>query len=154
MGGLGSNRWGPYQRKTTVEESLTLETTAFCQIPAGNNMDVSWGDNQIKAKRTVEGLMVAYAATNTGNVVCEEICLELNDQSNRWYWICPECSRHVTKLHKPFDKLHFRCRHCHNLTYRSIQERRKYQSLARRLAQGTSVSPKHMERFLLSDWGR
>ncbi len=155
MGGWGSSRWGAYRRKKTVEESLTLEAATFCQIPAGALLNANWGDdNHIKAKRTEEGLFVAYAASKTGEVVGEGFVLTFNNKSNRWYWICPDCSRRVTKLHKPYNKLRFRCRHCHNLTYRSVQERRKYQSLARRLAEGTGVSAEYMERFLQSDWWR
>ena len=43
-------------------------------------------------------------------------------------------------LYKPQTKTYFRCRLCHGLTYRSVQERRKYQGLARILATGSNVS--------------
>lgn len=155
MGGWGSNRWGAYQRKARIEESLALETTAFCRVPVGSMLNVSWGkENHIKAKRTENGVFLGYKSAKTDEVVGEALEIVFNSKSNRWYWVCPDCCRSVTKLHKPFDKLLFRCRHCHNLTYKSVQERRKYQSLARYLAKGTDLTPKQMERFLHSDWGR
>ena len=155
MGGWGSNRWGTYRRKTRISEALWLEAAAFYDIPPGAILDINWGKaNQIKAKRTEKGLFIAYAAAKIDELVMEALTLTFNNRSNRWYWCCPDCSRHVTKLHKPFNKLLFRCRHCHNLTYRSVQERRKYQSLARSLAEGTGLTPKQMEQFLQSDWGQ
>ena len=84
-----SNRWGIYRRKTRVEESLALETAAYCHIPAGTVLNANWGeDNQIKVKRTGRGLFLAHSAAKSDEVVAEALILTFNNKSNRWYWIC------------------------------------------------------------------
>ena len=148
MGGWGSNRWGTYERKSRVEEALTLESAEFCKIPPGTILQINWGRKyRSKAKRINDGLFVTYNAKKENETIAETIPLIFNNRSNRWYWNCPDCASSITKLYLPPGKWNFRCRHCHNLTYRSIQERRKYQSLARLLAKGTDIPPKQMERF-------
>jgi hypothetical protein len=42
-----------------------------------------------------------------------------NDAIQQWF-LCA-CGRRVAKLYLPPAKVDFRCRHCHNLTYRSAQ---------------------------------
>jgi hypothetical protein len=39
----------------------------------------------------------------------------------RWWFLCPKCSRRVSRLYKPSSSYCFFCRHCHNLTYESTQ---------------------------------
>lgn len=39
----------------------------------------------------------------------------------RWWFQCPECMKRCVKLYKPPDAV-FRCRQCHNLTYRSCNQ--------------------------------
>ena len=46
--------------------------------------------------------------------------------SGRRYWaLCPRCWRRCGKLYLPSGGVHFRCRRCYNLTYRSCNESRK-----------------------------
>ena len=58
----------------------------------------------------------------------------------RWWFICPlvingrACKRRVGKLHLPPGARYFGCRDCHQLTYTSCQESRKWDGLARLLA--------------------
>lgn len=42
----------------------------------------------------------------------------------RWWFICPGCGKRVGILYRPRRDQPFLCRHCHNLTYTSAQERR------------------------------
>lgn len=39
----------------------------------------------------------------------------------RYWFICPYCKRRVGTLYKPKNEIRFKCRHCHNLTYKSTQ---------------------------------
>src|ERR1700752_756039 len=39
----------------------------------------------------------------------------------RWWFLCPKCSKRVSRLHRPVGRLEFFCRHCHDLTYESAQ---------------------------------
>jgi hypothetical protein len=49
----------------------------------------------------------------------------------RWWFVCPlvvndrPCNRRVGKLYLPPVARYFGCRHCHELTYRSVQEHDK-----------------------------
>ena len=58
----------------------------------------------------------------------------------RWWFICPlivggrPCGRRVAKLYLPPGGRYFGCRHCHDLTYTSSQESRKYAGLFRHIA--------------------
>ena len=43
----------------------------------------------------------------------------------RWWFLCSRCERRVSRLHVPTRGLfHFLCRHCHYLTYESVQASR------------------------------
>jgi hypothetical protein len=59
----------------------------------------------------------------------------------RWWFTCPlvaddvPCDRRVGKLYLPPGGRYFGCRHCHRLTYTSCQESRKYDGVARLLAE-------------------
>lgn len=39
----------------------------------------------------------------------------------RYWFICPHCKRRVGTLYSPRLERYFKCRHCHNLTYKSAQ---------------------------------
>jgi hypothetical protein len=63
----------------------------------------------------------------------------------RWWFVCPlgvdgrPCGRRVGKLYLPPAGRYFGCRHCHGLTYTSCQDRRRFDSLYRRLAREAGV---------------
>jgi hypothetical protein len=75
----------------------------------------------------------------------------------RWWFLCPlivkgrPCNRRVGKLYLPPRAHYFGCRHCHELTYRSCQESRKYDSLyrliAREMGEETTTVKRLMRRF-------
>jgi hypothetical protein len=48
-----------------------------------------------------------------------------------YYLSCPNCGKRVEKLYRPLEETYFWCRKCHNLTYRSSQERYKLVRLNR-----------------------
>jgi hypothetical protein len=72
----------------------------------------------------------------------------------RWWFLCPlladgwPCLRRVGKLYLPPGAWYFGCRQCHDLTYTSCQESRKYQGLFRVLATGTGMSPADVRRIM------
>ena len=144
MGGLGSTRWGDYKRKWRVEECLALDVTEFLDMPAGTTMKVSWGNNELGAIRTEDALKIRYQLMANEQFVQEQIKLGYNTKSHRCYWTCPGCSRQVNRLYKPMDAQLFRCRHCHDLTYRCVQERRKHTGMAKHMASISELS--------VSDW--
>lgn len=53
----------------------------------------------------------------------------------RWWFICPlevngiPCNKRVGTLYLPPHSEYFGCRHCHELTYTSVKENHKYDSL-------------------------
>lgn len=48
-----------------------------------------------------------------------------NYGGDRWWFLCPQCNRRVTRLHLPSDAYRFFCRDCHNLSYESAQSSHK-----------------------------
>jgi len=52
----------------------------------------------------------------------------------RFWFICPDCHRRVAILYRPRYSSFFLCRHCHDLTYQSTQNRRTFfEPFAKRL---------------------
>ena len=52
----------------------------------------------------------------------------------RYWFLCPSCSKRVGKLYAPLSADEFKCRYCHNLTYKSTQNHnQRVDSLSRQL---------------------
>ncbi len=52
----------------------------------------------------------------------------------RYWFLCPACSKRVGKLYASLSANEFKCRHCHNLTYRSSQtHNQRVNSLSKQL---------------------
>ena len=67
------------------------------------------------------------------------------------YWMrCPACGRRCGKLHLPRGAQRFACRTCHDLTYTSCQESRKFDSLYRGIAKQMGTNPATIKRLLNS----
>ena len=154
MGGFNSNRWGDYKRKVRVEECISIDVNDLLIVIDHSCLKSCSSCNINSPIGTGNSGYLTCEIRDTLGKVGEVIKIVYSERSFRWYWICPYCERHVTKLYIPKGKRRMKCRHCHNLTYRSIQERRKYQSLSRMLVKGTDIPPKQMEKFLQSDWGK
>jgi hypothetical protein len=56
----------------------------------------------------------------------------------------------VGELHLPPHGRYFGCRHCHDLTYTSCQESRKYDRVWRMLAESTGYDPAVVKRAMNS----
>ncbi|MBX2992122.1 MAG: hypothetical protein KF749_13280 [Bacteroidetes bacterium] len=57
-----------------------------------------------------------------------------NFGGERFWFMCPRCSRRCAKLYLPSGAIHFRCRVCYNLTYESSNESHKFDGLFRHIA--------------------
>ena len=147
MGGYGSNRWGAYKRKLRVTECLRLSIPDLVVLEANTKVVISWNTvYYLGIYRTQNRVLLVYQGENRLNE-----SVQIVDHLGKVYGCCTGCNRRVLYLYKPPNKSLFRCRSCHNLTYRSVQERRKYQGLARLLAVGSGMPVNQFERFL-SSW--
>jgi hypothetical protein len=152
MGGLGSGSWYRHDRKSTVEESLTLAMQefggrifpraagTFTWTWSGGNKSsigyrVTWGDQPI--------VTLHYCWRDSENV---KIPIRLqttptNFTGKRWWFTCPlivdevSCKRRVGKVYLPPGSKYFGCRQCHNLTYRSCQEAHQMERMFSRLGE-------------------
>jgi hypothetical protein len=139
MGGIGSGSWYRFDKKSTVEESLTLamrdfrgrlhprSSGTFVWTRAGGRKSslgyrVAWGDEPI--------ITLHYRWRDSEDV---EIPIHLQSTptqfgGERWWFSCPlavrgvACDRRAGKLYLPPGSRYFGCRRGHDLTYRSSQE--------------------------------
>jgi hypothetical protein len=128
--GAGALRW---------TNSVTGEQTAS----AGYSREVS-GD------RVILRLRYTVSRRDGGRIdIDKPIVLQTTPSAvgdRRWWFTCPlimngrACGRRVGKLYLPLGARYFGCRHCHDLTYTSCQESRRYDRLFRNLANETGVN--------------
>jgi len=138
VGGFGSGNWYRFDKKSTVEESLTVamrdfririhphSSGAFTWTWAGGNKSsigyfVTWGDPPT--------ITLHYRWRDS-----EDVRIPVHLQTTptqfggeRWWFTCPlivggvACNRRAGKLHLPPGAKYFGCRKCHDLTYVSGQ---------------------------------
>lgn len=131
MGGIGSTRWDDHEKKTTVEESLQLDIRLFRALerPSGS---VRWHYRDGTERAAIEyrmpsgadGVLIRYSK---GQQPVEEVLRFQTTRPHfggvrRWFR-CPVCGRRAVKLYLPPRESRFACRHCHELTYESVQLR-------------------------------
>lgn len=117
---------------------------------------VEWGGGcRAELEREPGALRMIYAAGD-GQRFNERFELAKDERSHRWRFTCPGCDRGAYKLYKAPGSALFRCRRCHGLTYASVQERRRYEGLAKSVARhsGGGMHWKHIERYLIHGWGK
>lgn len=150
MGGIGSGNWYRFDRKSTVEESLTLAVRDFrgrlyphssgtftwtCAGVSRSSVGyrVTWGNHPV--------ITLEYRCRNNEDV---QIPIHLQTTptqfgGERWWFTCPlivdgvACNRRAGKLHLPPGAKYFGCRKCHDLTYRSCQEAHQEERLFDRI---------------------
>lgn len=151
MGGLGSGHFWK-QRKSTVEESLTLAMSDLRgRIVDGMAQNLTWTASD-GGKSSI-----GYRVADVGGVWVVTLHYRWNDRDDveipivlrptathfggrRWWFTCPlivdgvACRRRVGKLHLPPGAKYFGCRTCHRLTYRSSQQAHQQERLAGTLA--------------------
>ena len=142
MGGYGSGQWR-LAKKTTVEESLTLDASKL--VRDGSVTDDGQTVGLLRwcsSEETVASASIRSAALDRdrieltlsyrvggedGGPVTMSVMLEATTMAvggRRWWMRCL-CGHRVAKLYLPPGKMRFGCRHCHDLTYRSAQEHDK-----------------------------
>ena len=143
MGGSGSGEWARLNTKPLVEDCLVLDVNRLARdrvlVPwrAGviNWCNTHTGENYASVNYTSVldddsrlALLLRYAHPN-GQIIADMIRLQTTPQhfgGCRWWFKCPlteerkQCGRRVGRLY--LLNRHFACRHCLNLTYRSVQE--------------------------------
>lgn len=158
MGGYGSgqHRYG----KTTVEDCLSLPSgliakhsrdflkgelkewdkylggTGSVHWTRGERESVSIG-YELQEDNGRYTVILKYDAKGLGSVK-ESVKMEstrLASGGLRWWFRCPGCGKRVGILYCRYAL--FRCRGCHELTYRSCQESHKYDGIYRSLATQT-----------------
>jgi hypothetical protein len=176
MGGSGSGRWGWHDKKTTVEECLTLSAGKLARdgiIAESPGSGWLWWSNTATGAQTasagysreIDGdsvvLRLRYTVTRRdgGSAGIEEpIRLQTTPSAvgrRRWWLTCPlivngrSCGRRVGKLYLPPGARYFGCRDCHDLTYASCQESHRYDRLFGRLARETGVD-EHLVKAMFS----
>lgn len=150
MGGYGSSRWGWYTPKRTVESGLTLSVfrvvgTIFprealdqremkCGILTWTNTRTGQrlADIWCLLLHDPTRLELQYTHTTVGGVrrshayAIRITTTPCNYGGVRYWFECPDCGRRAGKLYLPGSPGRFACRKCHNLTYASSQDERKY----------------------------
>jgi hypothetical protein len=77
----------------------------------------------------------------------------------RWWFLCPlgvngvPCGRRVGKLYLPPAAGYYGCRHCHDLTYASCREDRRFDTVLRAVAGAIGCSPTEAQLTLLDPPG-
>jgi hypothetical protein len=70
----------------------------------------------------------------------------------RWWFLCPKCSRRVSRLYKPSQAYCFFCRHCHDLTYESAQlSGTKMRKVVQATARKVDTTTREVRRWILLD---
>jgi hypothetical protein len=159
--GSGSHyHWWRSSKKTTVEECLRLDANRWMRegiLKMGSQRSGSWhwtyNDGRecsiSFAVTMLDGgdprLYLSYAWTRSSTGEKESLDYQVDLEATRpqfgglrWWFVCPllvhgqACHRRVAKLYLPPGSRYFGCRHCHDLTYTSAQERDKRVDALRR----------------------
>jgi hypothetical protein len=124
MGEAGTRR----RRKLTVEECMILDSQYLAKkaLLAGFPIENFQGNPSIEI-----GIRHSVSKMEGPKTIDMQISLNATRTSFgalRWWFICPilkngnSCKRRVGKLYLPPGASSFGCRHCHDLTYRSVRE--------------------------------
>ena len=166
MGGFGSGNWYRFEKKSTVEDSLTLGIREFRERlypDSSGTFTWTWASgNKSSIGYRITGddeptITLNYRRQDSEDV---EIPIRLqttptNFGGERWWFICPlivngvVCNRRVGKLYLPPGARYFGCRKCHDLTYRSSQEAHQAERLFTGLGRDLGLDPE-ISRLLAS----
>jgi hypothetical protein len=182
MGGSGSgNHYHGWRssKKTTVEACRQLDANRWMRegvLKAGVRHLGSWAwysDAQRTQRTSAIGYEVntvtdepyvrlTYTFTERGQDIAYRIPLSVTRPrfgGLRWWFICPlscrgrPCGRRVGKLYLPAGADYYGCRHCHNLTYASVQQHDKRVDALRRNPELVARLMQNLEHATLSDLG-
>jgi hypothetical protein len=161
-GSGNSYHWWRSDKKTVVEDCLRLDANRWMregilkanhfafgsrrwEYHSGHCFSVSYELNTLDPTSPHVRLYYTWVWTSTQQQESADYRVQLATTrprfgSLRWWFICPlvvngrACGRRVGKLYLPPRARCFGCRRCHDLTYTSCQESRKYDGLFRRIA--------------------
>lgn len=143
VGSFSSGRWRCYQKKTTTQACLILDVADLVRRKilrdSGCSGTISWHERASVGFKVLPNSGAADDGTLELSYclgkeeVRQLITFEKTQLSfgKRLWFQCPtlvdgeSCRRRCGKLYLPPQRLHFACRHCHALTYRSSQEHDK-----------------------------
>ena len=144
MGGTGSGDWYRFDKKSTVEESLTLAVRDVRSRKTSHLGQIVWTGSAISYRVTWDNeptITLLYRLWDSEDV---EIPIRLQTTptqfgGKRWWFTCPlivrgvACNRRVGKVYLPPEARYFGCRKCHDLSYQSCQEAHQLERLLDRL---------------------
>jgi hypothetical protein len=151
MGGGGSGRWGGHTKKGLVEDCHSLDAGQWAREGIFREGVLQTGRWIWRNARTGKETASLGYLVNTKDPIRptvhlvytvtlrsgekEEVVEPIRLQNTplpwggvRWWFTCPlevdgkTCGRRVRKLYLPPGGRYFGCRHCYDLTYRSVQE--------------------------------
>jgi hypothetical protein len=178
MGGPGSGahyyQWWRSSKKTVVEDCRQLDVNRFIReglLAPGIRQSGGWswyrgGNKEPTSSIGYEvctldmadpWLRLHYTFTVSGQAIDSRIRLtttRLRFGGLRWWFICPlivggrPCNRRVGKVYLPPHSRYFGCRDCHELTYTSCQESRRFDGLYRHIARNTGQDLRTVKRVM------
>ncbi len=117
--------------KTTVEDCFILDVNELLRASYG--CPGYFGTGPLRWGKQVwgffwylmfeDGLRVYWPLGPTDSYVFRLERTPTAFGGERAWFQCPRCTRPVSKLYMPWGQADFWCRHCHDLTYKSRQER-------------------------------
>ena len=142
-----SNRWGRnYKKKPLIEDCLCLNADELKK--AGVFNDEFEAELTYEQKPDEEVLLTTQQLSEyTYQVIINsfwQLSVEFKPFKHgggRYFFVCPGCKNHYSKLWKPPSKQDIECRKCLGLVYRSSQSQRKINQFLRRIT--TSVLCEH-----------
>jgi hypothetical protein len=149
--------WRP-RKKTVVEDCESLDANRWMRegiLQAGVHKSGAWGwfrdearteqtssiGYEVNTRDVPPSIRLFYTFTESKDALDYRIPLVTTQPrfgGLRWWFICAlvvngrECGRRVGKLYLPPGARYYGCRHCHDLTYRSVQEHDKRVDALRR----------------------
>lgn len=175
MGGSYSSRWGDYQKKKTVEEVIGLSLLRLQELGVVRRWFPCRGQLTYQIPRPFGWLNPCPNIDGTLNYTISwypEMMMEIEELGSvefctSWVFIrnskrlaeriwfhCPRCSRRVSWLYFFPHQTILACRKCHDLTYKSVQNRRRRIETLTRIFQGmermTEISRNLEERYKIA----
>lgn len=157
MGGRNSSRWGDYQKKKTVEEAIGLSLSQLQKLGVIRRWFPNRGQLTYRIPRPFGWLNsedLIDGVLNYKTIWYPEMHLEIEELGTvefctsrvfiqnsqrlveRLWFQCPLCSKKVSWLYFLPCQTKLACRKCHDLTYKSIQNRRRTIELYTRVIRG------------------
>ena len=106
---MSRGNWFRYDAKTAVEQCQRLDVREL-RLKSGSCINMTYSTHSHAGERRTinEDIPVDWTDCHLGG--------------KRAWWLCPGCGKRVAILY--LQATGYRCRTCHNLTYRSSQESR------------------------------